>query len=87
MAKIKFTDKQKRILKRLAEGAKIRAYTPSHGRQCFESDEDGLKATLYLTLTMRALRDKGAVLCLDNCNCIITETGLKAAGLINPIED
>lgn len=78
MVKVKFTDKQKRLLNRLAEGAKIRAYTPSHGRQCFESDEDGLRATLYLTLTMRALRDKGAVLCLNGCYCIITETGLKA---------
>lgn len=87
MAKVKFTDKQKRVLNRLAEGAKIRAYTPSHGRQCFESDEDGLRATLYLTLTMRALRDKGAVLCLDNNYCMITGTGLRAAGLVNPIED
>lgn len=80
MSKVKYSDRQKRILKRISEGAKIKAYTPKHGRQCFESDEDGLRAVLYLTITMRSLRDKGAVLCLDNCNCMITETGLRAIG-------
>jgi hypothetical protein len=59
VVKVKFTDKQKRVLRRLAEGAKIKAYTPAHGRQCFESNEDGLRGVLYLTLTMRSLRDKG----------------------------
>lgn len=82
----KYTEVQKRVLKRLAAGAKIKAYTPAHGRQCFESNEDGLRGVLYLTLTMRSLRDKGAVLCLDNCECMVTEIGLKAAGLNNPIE-
>ena len=77
----KYTYTQKLVLERIAAGEKIKAYTPAHGRQCFDSDGDGLGGVLYLSLTMRALRDKGAVSCRDGCVCEITQAGLNAIAI------
>ena len=83
MSKVRYTKVQKRVLLALVHGAKIRAYTPNYSKQCFKSNDDGLRAILYLTITMRALRDKGAVTCIDNNDCMITETGLNVVS--NPL--
>jgi len=86
MSKVRYTKVQKRVLKALVHGAKIRAYTYRYEKQCFKSNYDGLKSVLYLTITMRALCDKGAVLCIDDNDCMITEKGLDAISCPLPVE-
>ena len=86
MSKKRYTKVQKRVLQALNNGAKIRAYTPNYSKQCFRSYEDGLRSVLYLSITMRALRDKGAVLCINDTYCIITEEGRNAISNPLPVE-
>lgn len=75
----RYTDKQKRTLSRLADGAVVHAYPTAPGdmrhRTCFHSDEDGMRGVLYLTLTMRALLLKGAISFGSDGVCTLTEEG------------
>ncbi len=87
MAKI--SGVQKRHLLAIVNGAKIKAQTRSDypNRWYFTTDADGINGTVYLCITMRSLMSRGMVHAFNGGLCTITESGLKAAGLNNPITE
>ena len=56
------------------EGAKVYRYMNSNGKLCYRSDHDGLRAVLYLTLTMRSLDKKGFIDRAKSGLCSINKT-------------
>lgn len=68
------TQRQKRVLKRIADGAKIQCYL-GEGGICFKSDEDGLRAVLYTTLTLGSLLNKGLIVARTGRDVSLTVAG------------
>lgn len=78
MPKNVITDPQRRCLEMLAAGGLVKCYMSDNNRGiCYESDEDGFRATLYLTTTIRALRRKSLVFCRIGHPVRITKEGLE----------
>ena len=79
------TKVQKNLIQHISDGAEIYEYKNPLGKLCYKSDEDGLRAILYLTLTVRSLIKRNIL--IVNHNKMVVSLNLLQRNLIRKREE